>query len=75
MSIVHVRRLAGDLPGTTLHVGDSSGHDVGPNDSGEVMSEGHVRTCPTLEMGSGQRVTAPTQIDRFGTASDDHQKN
>jgi pimeloyl-ACP methyl ester carboxylesterase len=36
--IVAARRLARDLPDATLHVSDSSGHDVGHDRSGEIMS-------------------------------------
>ena len=36
--IAHARRLARELPDATLHVGDSSGHDIGHDRSGEIMS-------------------------------------
>jgi pimeloyl-ACP methyl ester carboxylesterase len=36
--IAHARRLAHELPDATLHVSDSSGHDVGLDRSGEIMS-------------------------------------
>jgi pimeloyl-ACP methyl ester carboxylesterase len=36
--IAFARRLARELPDATLHVGDSSGHDVGVERSGEIMS-------------------------------------
>ncbi|GIF69463.1 hypothetical protein Ais01nite_74980 [Asanoa ishikariensis] len=36
--IAFARRLARELPDATLHVSDSSGHDVGVDRSGEVMS-------------------------------------
>lgn len=44
-SIAAARRLARELPDATLHVSDSSGHDVGLDRSGEVMSvlAAHVR--------------------------------
>ena len=32
------RRLVRELPDATLHVSDSSGHDVGLDRSGEIMS-------------------------------------
>ena len=32
------RRLARELPDATLHVSDSSGHNVGPGCSGEIMA-------------------------------------
>jgi len=55
--IAFVHRLARELPDATLYVCDSSGHDVGVDCSGEVMSvvasyvkesaanEGHDRLC------------------------------
>jgi pimeloyl-ACP methyl ester carboxylesterase len=36
--ITFAPRLARELPEATLHVSDSSGHDVGIDRSGEVMS-------------------------------------
>jgi pimeloyl-ACP methyl ester carboxylesterase len=36
--IAYARRLARELPDATLHVSDSSGHDVGLDRSGEIMS-------------------------------------
>jgi pimeloyl-ACP methyl ester carboxylesterase len=36
--IAFARRLARELPDATLHVSDSSGHDVGADCSGEIMS-------------------------------------
>jgi pimeloyl-ACP methyl ester carboxylesterase len=36
--IAFARRLAGELPDATLHVSESSGHDVGVDHSGEIMS-------------------------------------
>ncbi|MGI8445825.1 MAG: alpha/beta fold hydrolase [Streptosporangiaceae bacterium] len=36
--IAFARRLARELPAATLHVSDSSGHDVGAGRSGEIMS-------------------------------------
>jgi pimeloyl-ACP methyl ester carboxylesterase len=36
--IAFARRLARELPDATLHVSDSSGHDVGADRSGEIMS-------------------------------------
>ena len=36
--IAFARRLARELPDATLHVSDSSGHDVGLDRSGEIMS-------------------------------------
>ena len=36
--IAFARRLARELPDVTLHVGDSSGHDVGADRSDEIMS-------------------------------------
>jgi pimeloyl-ACP methyl ester carboxylesterase len=36
--IAFARRLARELPDATLHVGDSSGHDVGVDRSDEIMS-------------------------------------
>jgi pimeloyl-ACP methyl ester carboxylesterase len=36
--IAFARRLARELPNATLHVSDSSGHDVGVDRSGEIMS-------------------------------------
>lgn len=36
--IAFARRLARELPDATLHVSDSSGHDVGVDRSGEIMS-------------------------------------
>jgi pimeloyl-ACP methyl ester carboxylesterase len=36
--IASARRLARELPDATLHVSDSSGHDVGLDRSGEVTS-------------------------------------
>lgn len=36
--IAFARRLARELPDATLHVSDTSGHDVGRNRSGEIMS-------------------------------------
>jgi len=36
--IAYARRLARELPDATLHVGDSSGHDIGHDHSGEIMS-------------------------------------
>jgi pimeloyl-ACP methyl ester carboxylesterase len=36
--IAFARRLARELPDATLHVSDSSGHDVGLDRGGEVMS-------------------------------------
>ena len=36
--IAFARRLARELPDATLHVSDSSGHDVGFDRGGEVMS-------------------------------------
>ena len=36
--IAFARRLTRELPDATLHVGDSSGHDVGADHSGEIMS-------------------------------------
>ena len=36
--IAYARRLARDLRDATLHVSDSSGHDVGLDRSGEIMS-------------------------------------
>jgi pimeloyl-ACP methyl ester carboxylesterase len=36
--ITFTRRLARELPDATLHVSDSSGHDVGLDRSGEIMS-------------------------------------
>jgi pimeloyl-ACP methyl ester carboxylesterase len=43
--IACARRLARELPDATLHVSDSSGHDVGLDRSGEIMSvlASHVR--------------------------------
>jgi hypothetical protein len=32
------RRLTRELPDATLHVGDSSGHDIGHDRSDEIMS-------------------------------------
>jgi pimeloyl-ACP methyl ester carboxylesterase len=36
--IAFARRLAGALPAATMHVSDSSGHDVGLDSGGEIMS-------------------------------------
>jgi pimeloyl-ACP methyl ester carboxylesterase len=36
--IAFARRLARELPDATLHVSDSSGHDVGADRSDEIMS-------------------------------------
>jgi pimeloyl-ACP methyl ester carboxylesterase len=36
--IAFARRLARELPDATLHISDSSGHDVGLDQAGEVMS-------------------------------------
>ncbi|MGI8447078.1 MAG: alpha/beta fold hydrolase, partial [Streptosporangiaceae bacterium] len=36
--VAFARRLARELPDATLHVSDSSGHDVGAGRSGEIMS-------------------------------------
>jgi pimeloyl-ACP methyl ester carboxylesterase len=36
--IASTRRLARELPDATLHVSDSSTHDVGRDRSGEIMS-------------------------------------
>jgi len=36
--IAYAHRLARELPDATLHVSDSSGHDVGLDRSGEIMS-------------------------------------
>jgi pimeloyl-ACP methyl ester carboxylesterase len=36
--IAHARGLARELPDATLHIGDSSGHDIGHDRSGEIMS-------------------------------------
>ncbi|MFF5289442.1 alpha/beta fold hydrolase [Paractinoplanes globisporus] len=36
--IAFARRLAQELPDATLHVSESSGHDVGVDCNGEVMS-------------------------------------
>lgn len=36
--IAYARRLARELPNATLHVSDSSGHDVGQDRSTEIMS-------------------------------------
>jgi pimeloyl-ACP methyl ester carboxylesterase len=36
--IAFARRLAAELPDATLHVSDSSGHDVGVDRSGEIVS-------------------------------------
>lgn len=36
--IAFARRLAGELPDATLHVSDSSGHDVGADRADEIMS-------------------------------------
>jgi pimeloyl-ACP methyl ester carboxylesterase len=36
--IAHARRLARELPDATLHVSDSSGHDVGVDRSAELMA-------------------------------------
>lgn len=36
--IAFARRLARELPDATLHVSESSGHDVGVDQSGEIMS-------------------------------------
>ena len=36
--IAFARRLARELPDATLHVGDSSGHDIGADRSNEIMS-------------------------------------
>jgi pimeloyl-ACP methyl ester carboxylesterase len=36
--IAYARRLAGELPDATLHVSDSSGHDVGLDRGAEIMS-------------------------------------
>ena len=36
--IAFARRLAGQLPDATLHVSESSGHDVGVDHSGEIMA-------------------------------------
>ena len=36
--IAFARRLARELPDATLHVSDSSGHDVGVDRSGEIVS-------------------------------------
>jgi pimeloyl-ACP methyl ester carboxylesterase len=36
--IAFARRLARELPVATLHVSESSGHDVGVDHSGEIMS-------------------------------------
>jgi pimeloyl-ACP methyl ester carboxylesterase len=36
--IAFARRLARELPDATLHVSGSSGHDVGLDRSGEIMS-------------------------------------
>jgi pimeloyl-ACP methyl ester carboxylesterase len=36
--IAFARRLAAELPNATLHVSDSSGHDVGVDRSGEIVS-------------------------------------
>ncbi len=41
--IAFARRLARELPDATLHVSDSSGHDVGLDRSGEIMSV--LATC------------------------------
>jgi pimeloyl-ACP methyl ester carboxylesterase len=45
--IAAARRLARELPDATLHVSDSSGHDVGLDCSGEVMSvlADRMRSC------------------------------
>lgn len=36
--IAHARGLARELPDATLHVGESSGHDIGHDRSDEIMS-------------------------------------
>jgi pimeloyl-ACP methyl ester carboxylesterase len=36
--IAFARRLARDLPDATLHISESSGHDVGHDQCGEIMS-------------------------------------
>jgi pimeloyl-ACP methyl ester carboxylesterase len=36
--LAYARRLARELPNATLHVGDTSGHDVGVDRSGEITS-------------------------------------
>jgi pimeloyl-ACP methyl ester carboxylesterase len=36
--IAHARRLARELPSATLHIGDSSGHDIGHDRGDEIMS-------------------------------------
>ena len=36
--IAFARRLTRELPDATLHVSDSSGHDVGVDRSGEIVS-------------------------------------
>ena len=36
--IAHARGLARELPDATLHIGDSSGHDIGHDRSDEIMS-------------------------------------
>ena len=36
--VAYARRLAGELPGAILHISDTSGHDVGLDRSGEIMS-------------------------------------
>jgi pimeloyl-ACP methyl ester carboxylesterase len=36
--IAYARGLARELPDATLNVGDSSGHDIGHDRSGEIMS-------------------------------------
>lgn len=36
--IAYARRLAGELPDATLHVGESSGHDIGQERGAEIMS-------------------------------------
>jgi pimeloyl-ACP methyl ester carboxylesterase len=36
--IAYARGLARELPDATLHIGDSSGHGIGHDRSGEIMS-------------------------------------